>query len=73
MTQDTNYNILAALAGVALCTIIFGLVAWFKSAQCSAQWVDSGMAHRWGPVQGCMVRRNDGTWIPATAYREVAP
>ena len=48
-----------------------GVAMWLDARSCGAQWSSSGMAHSWGPIQGCMIQRADKTWIPDKAYREV--
>ncbi len=72
MSDDLKFNIkfgLACLLGAILCYLP---VALLSRAECNAQWERSGFQHSWGPIQGCMIRREDGTWIPAEAYREVS-
>lgn len=71
MNSDTKEILVVVLVAVAIIAAILGGLMWFKAEQCAAQWGSSGMAHSWGVVQGCMVKRKDGTWIPASAYREV--
>ena len=50
---------------------IFGVIPLVSSEQCERQWKKSGMVSEYGLIQGCMIKRNDGTWIPAKSYREV--
>lgn len=50
-----------------------GAFAWFASAQCTSRWERSGLRSDWGPIQGCMVERRDGTWVPDESIRELAP
>ena len=71
MNRDTKEILVIVAVAVAIFATIFGGLMWLKSEQCAAQWGSSGMAHSWGVVQGCMVQRKDGTWIPASAYREM--
>jgi hypothetical protein len=37
---------------------------------CYGAWEHSGMNVSWGAFKGCTIQREDGTWIPADAYRE---
>lgn len=56
-----------------LCVFV-GLVAGiFKIAEatCERQWARSGLKSEWGVVQGCIVQRKDGTWVPASAIRDM--
>jgi hypothetical protein len=42
--------------------------------KCHARWDRSGMiAVEYGPLQGCMIQRKDGTWMPANTIRDVTP
>lgn len=50
---------------------IVGLGVWLNAKSCHARWDGSGMPVSWGVLEGCMVQRKDGTWIPTTAYREL--
>jgi hypothetical protein len=61
---------------VAVIVLIFATLAGaamvLDSWQCRADWVDSGMATRWGPMIGCQIETSRGKWIPAKAYRGVS-
>jgi hypothetical protein len=70
MTPTTR-NVADVVFIVAVIVALLGGVAMLKSKQCTSQWADSGMAHYWRPLSGCMIQRKDGTWIPAKTYREV--
>jgi len=51
--------------------LVVGAICWmFASYECSAKWEKSGMATDWGPIQGCLIKR-DGKWIPSENYREI--
>lgn len=54
--------------------ILFALLglAFLAHTKCERQWARSGMKAEWALLQGCMVQRKDGTWIPATSFRETA-
>lgn len=57
------------LLGLALlfCLIFLGAAA-LESADCRAQWVDSGMDVRYRVIGGCQVRQG-GRWLPAKSVR----
>ena len=46
---------------------------WLSSAKCHSQWEGSGMKTEWQLIGGCKVQRKDGTWVPASAVRDLAP
>lgn len=40
--------------------------------ECSAQWGDSGVQHRYSAFGGCQLSEDQGkTWIPSDRYRKV--
>jgi hypothetical protein len=61
---------LAMLAAVVV--PLMGLVYWVKSSKCEARWERSGLQSDYGLWQGCMVRRLDGTWVPADNVRDLS-
>lgn len=66
-----NKDLLWAVGSVVLLHIILlAIAAQYYNAQCEAVWERSGMQYEWGILQGCMIQRKDGTWIPATMLRE---
>jgi hypothetical protein len=46
---------------------------WLKSVECHSRWDGSGMKTEWNFIGGCKVQRKDGTWVPASAVRDLAP
>lgn len=58
--------IMAAFIGVLL-----ALIFWANSIACTSQWKDSGMLSRFELFGGCQIKLPGGTWIPASAYREI--
>jgi hypothetical protein len=73
MTNETKAMLLVSAGMLALCGALIALMLWLKAEQCTARWEHSGMAAKWGPIQGCLVQRRDGTWVPASAVRDLAP
>lgn len=51
--------------------LLFGGIVWMASTQCERQWAKSGLRADWGFAQGCIVQRKDGTWVPASAIRDL--
>lgn len=47
--------------------IIFFAWFFFSAYACEVRWSRSGLKSEWGLVQGCLVQRKDGTWVPASA------
>lgn len=44
------------------------LIVWpFQSYSCHSKWDRSGLAVEFGPIEGCMVKSQNG-WIPADNY-----
>ena len=66
-------KIAAAVIFLAVMAIIIGGALWVGSLQCEAAWKQSGLATDWGPIQGCLVQRKDGTWVPSRTIREMSP
>lgn len=70
MSEDTKDIWVATAIVAAILAVILGGLLWLNATKCEAQWGSSGMAYSWKPIQGCLIQRKDGTWIPASAYRE---
>lgn len=64
--------VITLVVGSILLAGAFGGAYWLMSTKCENQWARSGMKSEYAMLQGCMVQRKDGTWIPASSYREVA-
>jgi len=60
---------------VAASTIIIApvvvLAFWIDSASCASRAERMGMAHSWGPLQGCMIEYKPKQWINIDKYRAV--
>lgn len=41
--------------------------------KCETMWKASGMQARFEVGAGCLVKRKDGTWFPATNLRDTSP
>jgi len=59
---------------LAACFLLVGLLLTAAAgwASCVPRWERSGMRVEWGPISGCLVQRQDGTWIPSENLRDVA-
>ncbi len=51
--------------------VLIGGAMWLDSASCESRWKGSGMQTSWGPLQGCLVKRKDGTWVPDKMMRDI--
>ena len=55
--------------------VVFSLfmlgVIWLADAGCEARWKDSGMKSDFTLFGGCRVQHADGTWVPASAIRDL--
>lgn len=59
---------------VLIVAVIFLMVAGasvFAAVRCHVQWAESGFQSQYKLGAGCLVRKPDGTWIPASTLREV--
>lgn len=66
--KEIWFFVLGAIAFVAL---VIGLGMWGDYYACHSRWERAGYKCEWGPVQGCMLQRKDGSWIPADAIRDI--
>lgn len=57
------FTIMASLTIVAVSTL--------GEIGCAAKWVESGYIYRYRFITDCMVKDEDGTWIPASAVRVI--
>ena len=55
---------------VVFCLMMTGAI-WLADVGCEARWKDSGMSSDYTLVGGCRVQRPDGTWVPASAIRDL--
>jgi len=58
------FGLIALAAFLAVAAIV-------SSVQCSSRWGHSGLETSWGPIQGCLVKIENGRWIPDDRVREV--
>jgi hypothetical protein len=70
--RNPNLELLIVFGTFAVLTaVLFGGAAWLNAAKCERQWARSGLKAEWGLAQGCVVQRKDGTWVPASAIRDM--
>lgn len=55
---------------VVFCLIMTGAI-WLADAGCEARWKNRGMKSDFTLFGGCRVQRTDGTWVPASAIRDL--
>lgn len=55
---------------VAIAAVVVGGYLW-KRAECMNRWERSGYLSEYRFIGGCMVRRHDGTWLPAGNLRDI--
>jgi len=68
---DTQSTILATIIVTVISILIICTFILFKSYSCEVKWADSGHDSRFSILGGCQIKLADGTWIPASAYREI--
>ena len=58
---------------IVVCLILIMMVGafWINDLDCDVQWKDSGMNSDYTLISGCRVQRTDGTWVPASAIRDL--
>ena len=56
---------------IVMVLAVYGIAGWFAAYQCESAWARSGLKSDWGPVQGCLVQRKDGTWVPDKMIRDI--
>lgn len=67
-------EVLVFIVGCILMVVIgIGSANILMAKSCQARWSDSGLEHRYSMMGGCQLKNKAGQWIPAEAYREVAP
>ena len=52
------------------CLMMLGVI-WVADAGCEARWKNSGMKSDFTLFGECRVQRADGTWVPASAIRDL--
>lgn len=67
--MSTDTKIILNLIAAAVILFFSGLFISMAldRARCNAEAVS--FEHRWGPMQGCMIKSEDGKWIPLKNYR----
>lgn len=71
MKTDTLATLIVVAIALAIMVAFFAISFALSRAKCDSQWKRSGHAAEWSVLQGCIVQRKDGTWIPAENMREV--
>jgi hypothetical protein len=72
MMVETKEMLAGVLAMVVVAALMLLLVAWLSSEVCEKQWARSGLKSHWQVFGGCIVQRKDGTWVPASAMRDLS-
>ena len=68
--DDRAMVVLVVIGVVALILVSVGTY-YAAKASCYSTWEASGMPVTFAMFSGCRVQRKDGTWIPASSYRNV--
>lgn len=55
----------------AISALIIGGAVWLDILSCHARWSGSGLASKWGVLEGCRVRDPILGWIPENNYRSM--
>lgn len=61
--MNTNESCLTFIAYALALALIFGGTFVYKYFQCHSKAKTQGLECSWGPIQGCMVKMQDGTWM----------
>ena len=69
--EERRSLLIAVVLGALIAVLVVAVGKWFASEKCDRQWAQSGLKSDWGWTQGCIVQRKDGTWVPATAIRDM--
>lgn len=62
--------VIPLLAGILTALFCVGCLALFDKWSCESRWQRSGFEVSWGPIQGCLIKK-DGKWIPDKNYRDL--
>jgi hypothetical protein len=54
---------LTVLIYAFLLAVFIGMALVFNNYKCHTKAEKQGYECSWGPIQGCMVKQKDGTWI----------
>jgi len=63
--------VIGFVAVVAVFSLMMLGATWLADMGCEARWKDSGMNSDYTLISGCRVQRTDGTWVPASAIRDL--
>jgi len=58
----------AVLVLAALVGILGGGVLFLDQRSCASEANGIGLAHKWGPLEGCLLRTPEGQYIPDSQY-----
>ena len=62
--------LLAAVCVVALAVVPAGALAYFVAqSECAAAWGESGAESKFSALGGCLIKLDDGRWVPSSAVR----
>lgn len=61
--SDTATSCLSIIGSMLFIVALFCGCLFFKYYKCHTQAEMQGFECSWGPLQGCMVKQNDGSWI----------
>ena len=59
------------VAAVMLMIALLGGSYFGNSLSCDSRWYRSGMNSEYGFFTGCVVQREDGTWVPENVLRDI--
>lgn len=61
--MNTNESCLTFIAYALALALIFGGTFVYNYFQCHSKAKTQGLECSWRPIQGCMVKMQDGTWM----------
>lgn len=61
--EETGFGVIAFI-------IIALLAVGWDAVSCSSQTKGIGFEHKWDPISGCMIKKDD-RWIPLDNYRSI--
>ena len=68
--KDLATILLATVCVVALAVVPAGALAYFVArSECAAVWSESGAESKYSMFGGCLVKLDDGRWVPSSAVR----
>ena len=66
------YGTLLVLGGILALAALFGLgvggVLFLDQRSCASEAHGLGLAHKWGPLEGCLLRTPGGQYTPDSQY-----